>query len=113
MGSKEVPAVNGDYSPKSAESIPTGFTSVCDAQKWDTQDMWNKLNGDSIWFAHSQNESYIYWNKGDKKWWIDGPSGAGVYIVKNDGALPPKTGLVSLNQDYNPTPTVDVMEGEL
>ena len=45
--------------------------------------MWTKLNGDSsIWFAHSQNESYIYWNKGDQKWWIDGPLEAGVYIAK-------------------------------
>eukprot|EP00985_Skeletonema_marinoi_P034505 scaffold44103_cov161-Skeletonema_marinoi.AAC.2 len=97
MGSKEVPAVNGDYFPKSAESIPTGFTSVCDAQGWVTQDMWNKLNGDSIWFAHSQNESYIYWNKGDKKWWIDGPDGNGVWIVPGPSHAPPAHGWSSIS----------------
>ena len=97
VGSKEVPAVNGDYFPKSAESIPTGFTSVCDAQGWVTKDMWDKLNGDSIWFKHSQNESYIYWNKGDQKWWIDGPDGNGVWIVSGPSHAPPAHGWSSIS----------------
>ena len=97
IGSKEVPAVNGDYFPKSAESIPTGFASVCENQGWGTKDMWKKLNGDSIWFKHSQNESYIYWNKGDGKWWIDGPDGNGVWIVGGPSHAPPAHGWSSIS----------------
>ena len=82
QGSKEVPAINGDYFPKSPEEIPSGFAAVCQSQGWDTNDMWTKLNGVNpkmdIWFAHSENESYVYWNKNDENWWIDGPDGNGV-----------------------------------
>ena len=97
MGSKQVPAVNGDYLPMSAESIPTGFASVCDAQGWVTKEMWEKLNGNSTWFAHSQNESYIYWNKGDQKWWVDGPDGNGVWIVPGLSHAPPAHGWSSIS----------------
>ena len=96
-GSKEVPAVNGDYLPKSAEIIPSGFTSVCEAQGWVTKDMWHKLNGDKTWFAHSEIESYIYWNKGDQKWWIDGPDGNGVWIVPGPSHAPPAHGWRSIS----------------
>jgi hypothetical protein len=107
IGSKQVPAVNGDYFPKSAEVIPTGFTSVCDAQGWNTNDMWNKLNGDSIWFAHSsQNESYIYWNNGDQKWWIDGPDGNGVWIVPGPSHAPPAHGWCSMTGSTQSAPMV-------
>jgi len=106
IGSKQVPAVNGDYFPKTAESIPTGFTSVCDAQGWSSNDMWNKLNGDSIWFAHSQNESYIYWNKEDQKWWIDGPDGNGVWIVPGPSHAPPAHGWYSMTGSTHSAPMV-------
>lgn len=92
LDSKQVPAVNGDYFPKSADVIPSGFTSVCEKQGWNTEEMWSKLNGDRTWFAHSQNESYIYWNKGDQKWWIDGPDGNGVWINLGPSHAPPSHG---------------------
>ena len=96
MESKEVPEINGDYLPKSPKDIPPGFASVCETQGWDTSDMWAKLNGvdpkHDTWFAHSENESYIYWNRNDGKWWIDGPDGNGVWIVAGPSHAPPAHG---------------------
>jgi len=96
MNSKEVPEINGDYFPKNPKEIPSGFASVCENQGWNTQDMWAKLNGlDPIadtWFAHGENESYIYWNRNDGKWWIDGPDGNGVWIVEGPSHAPPAHG---------------------
>eukprot|EP00550_Attheya_septentrionalis_P010069 CAMPEP_0198299916 /NCGR_PEP_ID=MMETSP1449-20131203/46226_1 /TAXON_ID=420275 /ORGANISM="Attheya septentrionalis, Strain CCMP2084" /LENGTH=375 /DNA_ID=CAMNT_0044001579 /DNA_START=151 /DNA_END=1278 /DNA_ORIENTATION=- len=95
MGSKEVPEINGDYFPKHPEQIPSGFDSVCETQSWNTKEMWAKLNGldpTDTWFAHSENESYIYWNRNDRKWWIDGPDGDGVWIVDGPSHAPPAHG---------------------
>lgn len=101
VGSVEVQEINGEYFPKNPkEEIPTGFTSVCNNQGWDTKDMWTKLNGvdpnTDTWFAHSDNESYIYWNKSDNKWRIDGPDGNGVWIVDGPKHAPPAHGWISL-----------------
>jgi hypothetical protein len=88
--------VNGNYLPKTPLEIPSGFAKVCDHQGWNTNDMWSKLNGldlaKDIWFAHSDNASYIYWNKNDKKWWIDEPDGSGVWIVGGPSHAPPAHG---------------------
>jgi len=88
--------VNGNYYPQSPSNIPKGFTKVCCAMNWDTQSMWTKLNGidpnANIWFAHSENDSYIYYNKGDGKWWIDGPNGEGVWIIDGPSHAPPAHG---------------------
>lgn len=88
--------VNGNYYPQSPSNIPKGFTDVCSAMDWDTQSMWTKLNGidpsANIWFAHSENDSYIYYNKGDGKWWIDGPDGKGVWIIEGPSHAPPAHG---------------------
>lgn len=92
MGSEIVSEVNGDYAPKNHTAIPSGFSQVCQNQGWDTTSMWAKLNGVSVWFAHSENESYIYWNKNDRKWWIDGPNGNGVWIVEGPSHAPPAHG---------------------
>merc|ERR1712127_389595 len=92
----EVPEVNGDYFPKNPKEVPSGFASVCQKQGWDTQRMWAKLNGlDPItdsWFSHTENESYIYWNRNDGKWWIDGPDGNGVWILDGPSHAPPAHG---------------------
>ena len=54
--------------------------------------MWRKLSdGRRPWFE-SDNGSYIYWNRSDGCWWIDGPTGAGVYIQKRDSEVPPVDG---------------------
>jgi hypothetical protein len=94
MGSNN-PDVNGVYIPKSASDIPTGFDKVCKERNWDTLKMWKQLNGQSqtdTWFAHLQNDSYIYWNKSDKTWWIDGPDGMGVWIAQGSSHSPPGRG---------------------
>ncbi|KAL7527810.1 hypothetical protein ACHAXR_002144 [Thalassiosira sp. AJA248-18] len=102
MGSKTVPEINGDYFPKNPAEIPTGFASVCQNQDWDTKDTWSKLNGvdpvTDTWFAHSDNESYIYWNRNDGKWWIDGPDGNGVWIVEGPSHAPPSHGWVHVTK---------------
>ena len=60
--------------------------------------------------------SYIYWNRADSQWWIDGPDGLGVYVVQHLEAA--ATGHPSLplpaqgwkvlgnNPDYFPLPQV-------
>jgi hypothetical protein len=69
---------------------------------WDTQSMWTKLNGidptANIWFAHGENDSYIYYNKGDGKWWIDGPDGKGVWIIDGPSHAPPAHGWVHVTK---------------
>ena len=103
-------AVNGIYYPKSASIIPVGFDRTCISMNWNTQQMWNQLSDQTRTWYESENDSYIYWNKGDGKYWIDGPSGAGIYIVKDSGQLPPKTGWISLDTSYEPLPTVEVLD---
>lgn len=78
--------------------------------KWDTVQLWNQLSDNKRPWYEAENESYVYWNRVDGKWWIDGPSGAGVYIVKHDGWVPPKNGWVALDLDYSPVPTVAALE---
>jgi len=72
--------LNGNYFPQSASKIPSSFAKVCHENSWKPVDMWTRLNGDSIWYQHEANDSYIYYNNGDGKWWIDGPDGLGVFI---------------------------------
>mmetsp|Transcript_946 Transcript_946/g.1365 ORF Transcript_946/g.1365 Transcript_946/m.1365 type:complete len:129 (+) Transcript_946:380-766(+) len=104
--------VNGIYEQRSPAIIPAGFDRTCRAMNWDTEQMWKQLSDQSKPWYESENESYIYWNRGDGKLWIDGPSGSGVYIAKNDGWTPPKSGWVSLSYEYEPTPTVVHVEDE-
>ena len=108
--------VNGIYHAQSATSIPAGFDRTCRNMNWDTEQMWKNLSDQkTAWFEQSDNESYIYWNRGDGKWWMDGPSGAGVYIVPDPNlvvgnGLPPTSGWVALSSDFNPVPEVKVLE---
>lgn len=107
--------VNGDYVPKAASDIPKMFAAVCDANGWSTPQMWAQLNGDAGWFAHSENDSYIYFNKSDGKWWIDGIDGLGVYISTNNAgaSVPPGTGWKPLDPKSLPLPQVTTDQGEL
>ena len=73
--------VNGSYSTQPHTSVPASFDLVCQQQGWDTTKMWSRLNGGRDWYKHESNESYIYYNNADRKWWIDGPDGMGVYIT--------------------------------
>lgn len=101
--------VNGIYNAQPPESIPKGFDRTCQEMNWDTEQLWQHLSDQKRpWFMHTDNDSYIYWNKGDGKWWIDGPTGAGAYIVRNDGWSPPRDGWYALSHKYNPVPTVEM-----
>ena len=120
--------VNGMYYPRPSNEIPIGFDRTCREMNWSTNKMWNQLSfPDYHWFLHSRNDSYIYLNKSDGKWWIDGPSGSGIYIVPAaaasmssssspsstttayDQPYPPKNGWMALRPDYHPIPTVQVV----
>jgi hypothetical protein len=74
---------------------------------WNTEQMWKQLSDQSVRPWHEANdESHAHWNRGDGKWWTDGPLGAGVYIVKNDGWFPPKSGWMASDRDCEPLPEV-------
>lgn len=76
------PAVAGTYTRRPASEIPEGFRDVCVDNGWDVDATWRKLNGggeDGAWFKKDADTSYIYFNKSDQNWWIDGPDGLGVY----------------------------------
>ena len=67
----------------------------CEQQGWNTLSTWTKLNGVhpiDTGFAHSNNESYISWNKNDGRWWMDGPDGNSVWIADGPKHAPPAHG---------------------
>lgn len=96
----ETDDLDGDYLPRDAATVmPEGFEKVCREQKWDPSETWNRL-ADAVWFAkESGNGSYIYWNKADKRWWIDGPDGLGVFIVDGPKHAPPAHGWQPVSKD--------------
>ena len=96
-------SVNGEYVTTSAEEIPSGFHMVCRQHKWDSKEMWQKLNGDKAWFK-APNEAYIYWNRTDGQWWIDEPSGNGLYVAKSPSWAPPQSGWKALGP-FDPLPS--------
>ncbi len=101
--------VNGVYNQKDATQIPAGFDRTCQTNNWDAEQTWRHLSDERMPWFESDNESYIYWNKGDGKWWIDAPSGAGVYIVKNNASYPPRSGWEALCSNCGPVPTVEIL----
>ena len=50
-------------------------------------------------------QAYIYWNKSNGVWWIDEPSGNGVYIAKAPSWAPPQTGWKALGP-FGPLPSL-------
>jgi len=96
--------LNQEYVATSADEIPTGFEWVCRQKGWNAADTWRELNGDSIWFKAS-TQAYIYWNKSNGVWWIDEPSGNGVYIAKAPSWAPPQTGWKALGP-FGPLPSL-------
>lgn len=107
-------AVCGIYNPQSPFKIPSGFDRTCREMRWDTERMWERLAQPSSkvpWFEHATG-SYIYFNHGDGRWWIDGPSGAGVYIVESGSGLPTGKGWTSLSGEYDPVPQVEEVDNE-
>ena len=86
--------VNGQYFPQDPSKIPYGFDLVCKQNNWNTLELWKKLNGNSVWYE-KEDGAYVYYNHGDRRWWIDDKDGLGVYIADTDGSddakkYPPK-----------------------
>lgn len=84
---------------------------------------WRRLsNGQSPWFEKADDHCYIYYNRGDGNWWIDGPDGLGVYVaalsvagVTDEGSgidwaalLPPVEGWEALTGGKEPCPMVEI-----
>jgi hypothetical protein len=129
-----VASVVGTYAARDARSIPAGFAKVCEQMQWDTKGTWEQLSDLKLpWFeaanggAHRELEptskrwpthassathscaAYMYRNRGDGQWWIDEPSGAGVYVVLSDSPLPPTSGWKALPQGASPLPSLELV----
>jgi hypothetical protein len=109
-----VKSVVGTYRPKPPNEIPKGFAKVCQQQFWDEEAMWSQLSDlNTPWYLKDGSDAYIYLNRADNKWWIDGPDGRGVYIApsRNRGEkLPPLDGFEVITNDYLPLPSIEYMQ---
>jgi hypothetical protein len=98
----EVPQIVGTYKVQSPADIPKSFIEVCRQAGWNPGDMWQKLQGGpekgNPWFKHTDNESYVYRNLSDGLWWIDGPSGMGVFTAEGPPNAVPAHGWRFLGQ---------------
>jgi len=90
------PEVDGTYVQRDGTvSVPVKFAEVCLQNGWDVAKTWSTLNGgaEGVWFAHEageeKNPSYVYFNKNDGCWWIDGPDGLGVFKASGPPHAPP------------------------
>lgn len=108
-------SVNQLYKERDPTVIPLGFSLTCATQQWDSEGMWLQLSDQKTPWFEAANGAYIYWNKGDGKWWIDAPDGHGVYIAKAPaGGGPPTSGWQILPGAKGPGPTVQPPQrGEL
>lgn len=105
--------VNGIYAPKSPTELPVGFVKTCDEMGWESKRMWERLavpKENKTWWL-KDDDSYIYYNFGDGRWWIDGPDGKGVYVVKDFEKTdkPPEKGWMPLTNVDGPAPEVVVI----
>lgn len=110
--------VNNVYALRAFTSIPAAFARVCVASSWDASATWASLNGERAWWE-SPNSSYMYFNLGDRRWWLDsGETGLGLYVSTASGVgdAPPCDGWSALGDGALPLPTVTVVDdagGEL
>ena len=97
----------GVYLPQAPSDIPVGFAKVCKKSFWNTEVMWEQLSDLRTPWYLKEDDAYIYFNKGDGKWWLDHPLGHGLYIARGQGgenAVPPTDGWESLQEDYGQLP---------
>jgi len=106
--SSGTPEVNQQYEERDPTVIPEGFAITCRSMKWNTKQMWLQLSDQKTPWFEAGNGSYIYWNQGDGKWWIDGPDGGGVFVAKAPNTLPPSRGWVALSASAGALPVVDL-----
>ena len=108
-----VAAANGTFWAKSPSIIPVGFSKVCKENAWNAEKTWSTLTDlETQWYLND-NGAYVYYNKGDGKWWIDAPEGHGLYIAKADGkhkGIPPANGWQLLDHSYGPIPAVRMVK---
>eukprot|EP00468_Gymnochlora_sp_CCMP2014_P006779 CAMPEP_0167761044 /NCGR_PEP_ID=MMETSP0110_2-20121227/11933_1 /TAXON_ID=629695 /ORGANISM="Gymnochlora sp., Strain CCMP2014" /LENGTH=130 /DNA_ID=CAMNT_0007647643 /DNA_START=14 /DNA_END=402 /DNA_ORIENTATION=+ len=104
--------VNGFFKMREPNVIPEGFAKTCIRMKWDPKGMWEQLSDHKRPWFEAENGSYIYWNKSDGRWWLDGPSGDGLYIVSDDGSLPPEDGWKPLPLSRTPVPKISVADNK-
>jgi hypothetical protein len=108
VSSAGVRVLNGVYQAQPFSMIPAGFTATCQKMRWNSQDMWNQLAVPSApWFEHD-NGSYIYLHR-DGRWWMDDPSGAGVYVcpAQEGDTKVPSQGWEPLSRGQEPMPVVE------
>ena len=105
-----VASVVGIYAQRPLSSgPPEGFARVCNQMRWPVSETWHKLAAGD-WFE-AENGSYLYKNAADGHWWLDEPSGEGVYIVPGGGeSYPPAEGWRPLGaQSLRPLPRLEVL----
>jgi len=94
--------IAGEYlRTPAAAMVPPGFARVCEAQGWNTEQMWKKLNAGADWFRNERTEAYVYFNQADKCWWIDAPGGEGVWKTPGHPNAVPAHGWKPLQQSRN------------
>ena len=104
-----VVAANGIFAAQSPNVIPVGFAKVCNDNAWNVRQTWSQLTDLSTPWYLKQDGAYVYYNKGDGKWWIDAPQGHGLYIANADlknKEMPPSKGWQMLDNKYGPIPNV-------
>jgi hypothetical protein len=110
-----VASANGLFLPQPPSTIPQGFAKVCVKSRWDTNQMWEQLTDLRTTWYLKDDDAYIYFNRGDGKWWLDAPEGHGLYVTQakvEDGKVadvPPAGGWQSLG-DYGATPEFDFIK---
>eukprot|EP00967_Tisochrysis_lutea_P045415 scaffold55165_cov35-Tisochrysis_lutea.AAC.1 len=106
-------SVIGDYHAQNPLRIPDGFALVCKQQGWHSDAMWKQLTDLKRPWFEAESGAYVYWNRGDGSWWIDNPSGGGVYIVQSSSDMPPANGWKLLPGALEPLPKVELVEHDL
>lgn len=108
--------VHGVYSRRDSATVPSAFALVCSASGWDAAATWGRLNGARTWWE-APNASYIYFNRGDKQWWLDsGETGLGLYVSRAAGVgdAPPSNGWAVIGDGTLPLPSIVVAaDGDL
>ena len=108
-------AVNGAFFSRDASIVPSGFAQTCIAMKWPVDETWGRLSSPDMRWYEAENDSYIYFNLFDSHWWLDGPDGAGAYVVPGDLQIPsgpPLTGWKALSNIPKPNPTLLLIMAE-
>ena len=76
-----VPSANGRYLPQRPTDIPVGFAKVCKKSFWNTEVMWEQLSDlHTPWYL-KDDDAYIYFNRGDGKWWLDAPEVLNFFLL--------------------------------